>query len=105
MPAVRLYDGWPLTPASVYSPSGCFVNIPPNIKPHSTPVPLTPSGTCRSAQIGLSSLNKIAMCVFTVTSSGVSVSQNQDTQCRRVKLKDGSVKLIYNLKKMYRPHH
>jgi hypothetical protein len=104
MPTVRLYDGWPVTPAWVYAPSGCYLNVPPNVTPHAAPVTLASSGSCSSAQIGMSSLNKIVMCIFTVTSSGVSVSQNKDTQCRRVKLADGSFKLIYNLKKSYRPH-
>jgi hypothetical protein len=104
LPAVRLYDGWPVTPAWVYSPPGCYLNVPQDVTPHAAPVSLTSSGTCNSAQIGMSSLNKIVMCIFTVTSSGVSVSQNKDTQCRRVKLADGSFKLIYNLKKRYRPH-
>lgn len=53
----------------------------------------------------MSSLNKIVECIFNIDSSGVSVAQNEDTQCRRVKLQDGSFKLIYNLKKNYRPHH
>lgn len=104
LPAVRLYDGWPVTPAWVFSPSGCYVNVPADVTPHAAPVALIPSGTCRSAQIGMSSLNKIVECIFTINSSGVSVEQNEDTQCRRVRLQDGSFKLIYNLKKNYRPH-
>jgi hypothetical protein len=105
MPTVRLYDGWPVTPAWVYAPSGCYLGVPQDVTPHAAPVSLTSSGICNSAQIGMSSLNKIVMCIFTVTSSGVSVAQSEDTQCRRVKLADGSFKLIYNLKENYRPHH
>jgi len=106
VPSIEVYNGWSVTPAAVYPRTSCFT-------PHNATVDsfkrvtFASTGTCGRALFRISSDPEAQVVECDLLLDGTSFQlrsyQGTDTDCRARRRKDGSIGIVYQLIRAYRP--